>query len=294
MSIMKKLRINIVGIALLGLLFLSSCEDYVNLNEHEKQMAEMQELEEYKQDSIESLYIATLDEIDKNLDAIRDREGVLMLVPASNADVGVDKKEQIINNISMINTLLEENKEKLKKLESSLAYYKKGKKELLSSIEQSKARIQAQENDIQNLKNLLQENNYKISELNKQLDDKTQLAEVLNDKSNKLNKDLNRVYFASGTYKELKQNKIVEKTGGILGLGRVKKLSKEVDRAKFVELDKTESTVLMVNGKHPKLITNHPVDSYTVTESENDMAQLVIKDPENFWSNSKYLVIEVK
>ncbi|MDP2387743.1 MAG: hypothetical protein Q8M29_15325 [Bacteroidota bacterium] len=291
---MKKLRINIVGIALLGLLFLSSCEDYVNLNEHEKQMAEMQELEEYKQDSIESLYIATLDEIDKNLDAIRDREGVLMLVPASNADVGVDKKEQIINNISMINTLLEENKEKLKKLESSLAYYKKGKKELLSSIEQSKARIQAQENDIQNLKNLLQENNYKISELNKQLDDKTQLAEVLNDKSNKLNKDLNRVYFASGTYKELKQNKIVEKTGGILGLGRVKKLSKEVDRAKFVELDKTESTVLMVNGKHPKLITNHPVDSYTVTESENDMAQLVIKDPENFWSNSKYLVIEVK
>src|SRR3989344_9071713 len=165
MSIMKKLRINIVVIALLSLLFLSSCEDYVNLNEHEKQMAEMQELEEYKQDSIESLYIATLDEIDKNLDAIRDREGVLMLGPASNADVGVEKKEQIINNISMINTLLEENKEKLKKLESSLAYYKKGKKELLSSIEQSKARIQAQESEIQDLKNLLQENNYKISEL---------------------------------------------------------------------------------------------------------------------------------
>jgi len=291
---MKTIKSTILGMTFISLLSLSSCEDSMSLAEHEKDIAEMQEQEQYDRDSMEGVYITTLDEIDKNLDAIREKEGMLLYFPSPDDEVGINKKERIINDISMINTLLEQNKEKLKKMEASLSSYKNGKRELLSSIEQSKVRIQKQEEEIQNLKNLLQENNYKISELNKQLDDKTQLAEVLNDKSNKQTKDLNRVYFATGTYKELKKNKIIEKTGGVLGLGRVEKLSKEVDRSKFVELDKTESTVLMVNGKHPKIITDHPMNSYTVTESGNDMAQLVIKDPEGFWSASKYLVIEVK
>lgn len=290
---MKTIKSTILGIAFISLLSLSSCEDSVSLAEHEREITEMQEQEQFNQDSIEGIYISTLDEIDKNLDAIREKEGMLYFPsPGDNGDIS--KKERIINDISMINTLLEQNKEKLAKMEASLSSYKRGKKELLSSIEQSKARILKQEEEIQSLKNMLAENNYKISELNKQLEDKTQLAEALNDRSNKQTKDLNRVYYASGTYKELKQNKIVEKQGGVLGVGRVKKLSRNMDRSKFLELDKTESTVLMVNGKHPKIITDHPVDSYTVTESENNMAQLVIKDPENFWSTSKYLVIEVK
>ncbi len=282
------------------IILFGSCAETITQEEHRAEIANLIENDANTRDSLEKMYIATLDDIDNNLDAIRDKEGLIIMGPKSNNDLGMSKRDQILNNISMINTLLEDNKAKLDKLEKSLASYKQGKKELLKSISQAKERMLLQEQDIASLKALLAENDFKIAELSKKLDEKTMLSETLTsenttlkEQNTVLDKDLNRVYFASGTYKELKKNNIVAKEGGVLGLGRVKTLEKNLDKSKFSELSQKENTTIALSGKKPKLISRHPINSYTVNITGDDMAQLTIKDPNSFWSYSKYLVVEV-
>lgn len=276
------------------LLVLNSCTETITQEEHRAEIANLIESDENTRDSLEKVYIATLDEIDKNLDAIHSKEGVIILGPKNNSE-NISKKEHILTNITMINSLLEENKQKLEKLEKSLASYKRGKKEMLKSIEQAKERMALQEQEINELKTLLAQNEFKINELNQKLDAKTVQANALTAQNTLLDKDLNRVYFASGTYKELRDKHILMKEGGVLGVGRVRTLDKNnLDKTKFAELSQKETTAIVLNGKKPKLITKHPINSYTISPSGDEMAQLTIKDPGSFWSYSKYLVVEVK
>lgn len=291
---MKTLKINSLILGLTSLLLFNSCTETVTKEEHRAEIANLIENDESKRDSLEKFYIATLDEIDNNLDAIRGKEGVIVLGPVS--DNQLSKRDQILNHISSINSLMEDNKKKLAKLEKSLSSYKNGKKELLNSITQAKERMLLQEQEINDLKDLLAKNEFKINELSQQVTEKTALAESLTEKNTLLDKDLNRVYFTSGTYKELKSNHILAKEGGILGIGRVTALDQNLlDRTKFNELNQKEATTIVLKGKKPKLITKHPANSYTVNPTaETDVAQLTITDPNSFWSYSKYLVVEVQ
>jgi ribosome-binding ATPase YchF (GTP1/OBG family) len=272
---------------------LNSCKETVLKDEHNAQIANLIRSDERTRDSLEGLYIATLDEIDDNLDKIRDREGIIIMAPA-NSDLKISKKEQIVNNISMINTLLAENKNKLAKMEKSLAAYKKGKKAMVHSINQAKEKMQLLEDEIEELKAVLAQNEFKINDLNKQLDERNIQLASLTEKNTTLDKNLNRVYFKEGTSRELRGSNIIKREGGVLGIGRVETLQQNLDKSKFKELSQKETTSIVLNGKKPKLITRHPVNSYSVSTTENDLAQLTINDPESFWSYSKYLVVELK
>lgn len=294
MKATNKITSVIIGLSVIAILN-TSCTETITQEEHRAEIANVIESDETTRDSLEKLYIATLDEIDHNLDIIRDKEGYIIMGPKSNSSENISKRDQILNNISMINSLIEDNRQKIAKLEKSLASYKKGKKELLHSIDQAKERMTLQEQEINELKTLLAQNEFKINELNKKLDEKTMLAESLVERNTVLDKDLNRVYFASGTYKELKAKHILMKEGGVLGIGRVKAIDKNnLDKSKFSELSQKETSTIVLNGKKPKLITKHPVNSYTINPTGDEMAQLTIKDPNSFWSYSKYLVVEVK
>lgn len=282
-------------LGIIALTSFSSCNETVSKEEHDKQLAFLTESQHEmiaSRDSLERLYITTLDEIDKNLDEIRNKKGVIILGPNSNTDQGISKKEQILNNIGMINSLLDDNKKKIARLERSLQSYKKGKTELISSINLAKERILQQEQEIDDLKKLLAENQFKIAELNDRLAVQVKLAEDLDQRNKQLDKELNKVYFVAGTYKELKEKKIVEKTGGLVGLGRVKTLSKQIDKQQLVELNQKENTSLVLQGSEPKLISSHPTNSYTLVPSGPDMVTLTIHNPDSFWSNSRYLVVE--
>jgi len=292
-----KTLINITGI-LIGLslsVMLNSCTETITKEEHSEDITNLMESDEITRDSLEKLYIATIDEIDNNLDVIRNKEGVIILGPNSNVSENISKKDHILNNIRMINSLMEENRQKIAMLEKSLAYYKQDKTELVNSISEVKNRMSLQEQEINDLKNLLAQNDFTINELNRKLNEKTMLTELMIEENSLLEKDLNRVYFAIGTYKELKNRHLVKKEGGILGIGLVKTINKDnPDNSEFSELNKTETTIIELNGKKPKIITKHPLNSYTMNITGNNIAQLTIKDPESFWNFSKHLIVEVK
>lgn len=290
---MKTLKIKNIFIGLISIIVLNSCGEFVTKEDYDNSMIDLQYSEGLKRDSLERIYIATLDEIDGNIDAIRDKYGYLVLGPKSNADFVTPKKDKILNNIAMINTLLADNKKKIDMLEKSLANYKSGKKEFVKSIELAAEKVAIQEKQIEELKTILAEKEYKIEELNKLVSNQNVQIENFSKLAKQQESTINTTYFAYGTYKELKAKHIVKKQGGVLGINKNKVLNEDLNKTEFVEIDKTKTTTIPMMGKKPKLITEHPENSYEILSNSNDLAVLNIKDPENFWKVSKYLVVEV-
>ncbi|KAK6021373.1 hypothetical protein OSTOST_12953, partial [Ostertagia ostertagi] len=173
-------------------------------------------------DSIENEMVKTMDEINKNLDLIRDKQG---MVANTNAAESMTKKEEILHNISLINALLEDNKFKIEQLNKQSKKLGKENSAMKKIAKQTKERIEKQEQEIAMLKEQLAQAEFKIADLNNKLDESQLANEVLSSEkalltetNSKLDKDLNKAYFTYGTYKELKEKNIVEKKGGFLGV----------------------------------------------------------------------------
>lgn len=282
--------------ALAGLLFFVSCDDTA-----EKQAAARVDSAIMEKDSMLANYIRTLDEIDSNLDEIRDKRGLIILGPNSNVDAGVPKKEQILRNLAMINDLLAENQEKMESLEKQLAQ-SRNKNATLNTITKSyNEKMAATEKEMNELKEQLAALSFTKAELEAGMNQlKTEnLAltterQQLTDQVTQLDKKVHTAWYTVGTYKELKTAKVVEKSGGVLGVGRTQTLSSSFDKKVFTEIDTKNTMQISLNSSRAKLITRHPVQSYAIEKSTDGQLTLHIKDPELFWSISKYLVVETK
>lgn len=275
---------------------LSSCSD------KEKEEALMQQIQvsNSSKDSIENEMVKVMDEINKNLDLIRDKQGMVANTPSSE---DISKKEEILHNISLINALIEDNKYKIEQLTKQSKSLGKENSAMKKLAKQMKERIEKQETEIASLKEQLAEAEFKLADLNVKLDESQMANEVLTSEKNlltetnaKLDKDLNKAYFTYGTYEELKSKNIVEKKGGFLGLGKKEALASAFtkNRSSFTEVDVRETKTIPIQGKKPKLVSHHPDGTYSWEVGENGFSTLNITKPEEFWSTSKFLVVEIK
>ncbi|MBK7711005.1 MAG: hypothetical protein IPJ37_08690 [Bacteroidales bacterium] len=64
-------------------------------------------------------WINTFDDIEKNIALIKDKEHIIS-INASNTEFAKDKRQQVLDDIKYINTLLEQNKQKIAALNSQL------------------------------------------------------------------------------------------------------------------------------------------------------------------------------
>ena len=119
--------------------------------------------------------------------------------------------------------------------------------------------------------------------------------EVLTEQSETISQQtarLNRAFYIVGTEKELKEMNVLEKEGGVVGLGRTAKLAKNFDPSAFTPIDITEFERIPVETKKVQLVTAHPADSYAVNETDKGQVESVeITNPEKFWAASRYLVV---
>lgn len=97
--------------------------------------------------------------------------------------------------------------------------------------------------------------------------------------------DMNKVYYALGTKKELKNN-------NILGKGN-KVLRDNYNQNYFTQADKRSLKYIDCKNKKAEVLTNQPTDSYHFQEGSGKIKTLIITNPERFWNASRYLVIKV-
>ncbi|MCF8301862.1 MAG: hypothetical protein K9I94_01200 [Bacteroidales bacterium] len=86
---------------------------------------------------------------------------------------------------------------------------------------------------------------------------------------------------------------MIDREGGILGIGRSETLSDSLDLSYFTAADKTKMQELELNVRKAELVTPHPENTFHF-EGEDQTEKLIIDNPEDFWSASRYLVVVIK
>ena len=99
--------------------------------------------------------------------------------------------------------------------------------------------------------------------------------------------------FNATASKELEKQQVVTKDGGFIGLGKIEKLKDDFNRDYFEKIDIRKVKRLKLFCAKAKLITTHPANSYKIY-GQNRVDSLVITNPNQFWSVSKYLVVVVE
>jgi hypothetical protein len=209
-------------------------------------------------------------------------------------ELSKDKRQQVVEDIKYINTLLEQNKRKIASLNAQLNKSGGTIKALQSTITQLEASVKQSESDIADLKAMLLSKKFEIEQLNAE---KTDLQGTIVQKDEKINTqtyEMNKAFFACGTFKQLKAKGLLTKEGGFIGLGKTKTLAASFPDSSFKQIDITVMKSIPVNSKNAKLISEHPANSYKfIRDKDKKIESIEITDPVQFWKISKYAVVEI-
>jgi uncharacterized coiled-coil protein SlyX len=244
-------------------------------------------------DSVISEWIMTFDEIEKNIALIKEKEKVITL-NSSNVEISKDKRQQVLEDITYINTLLEQNKKKIASLTAQLRNSGGTIKALQDKITGLEATMKQNEAEISELKTALVDKKFEVEQLNTQMtvlnDTIAKKDEIISTQTNEMNK----AFYAVGTFKELKEQGLITKEGGFIGLGKTKSLTGNIPENVFTQIDLTKAKYILVDAKSAKLISDHPAGSYEFVRDENKRIKTIdIKDPVEFWKVSRYAVVEI-
>lgn len=245
---------------------------------------EQLELDNALKDSIVNESLAFFNEVRANLEAIGIRRDEIKVL-SGDAEISGDDKEWILEQIRQINFLREDNARKVKQLNEQINNSNIQIRELEVMVESLMKEIQWKDDQI---KMLEEELNQLDAEYAKLFDAYQEQAIEID----ALTADLNTVYYAYGTAKELKNNGVIEKKNGFLGMGKKMHLKDEINDDYFTRIDAKKNKVIKIAGKDVHFVTVHPPSSYTLTE-EGSQTRIQINDPSEFWKMSKYLVVVV-
>jgi len=169
--------------------------------------------------------------------------------------------------------------------------------ELEKTIENMNNQVAAKDADIASLTAELEALHINVTSLNQQIETITAENEkTIKEKEEAFKEQgnvLNTAYWAFGTKKELAEKNVIEKEGGVLGLGKTLTLKKDFNREYFKKIDIREFKEMTLNAKKAVLLDNHPANSYHFVGT-NKVEGLVIDKPDEFWKDSKYLVVVVE
>lgn len=231
-------------------------------------------------------FVRAFNEIQENLDVIKEKEKILTRA-SQTGELGQNEKDKIINDIQAIYDLMVKNKQKLSAVNKKLKKANLRISEFEKMIERLNQQIADKDAEISELKAQLEKLNIELTEITMNYE---AAQEMLEEKTYKLNKG----FYAFGTSKELISQGVLTKEGGFIGIGRAEKLKDDFNKSYFTEIDITQTLSIPLVCKKAKLVTSHPSGSYKLESADGKIEKLVITDPEEFWSASKYLVVVVE
>ncbi len=251
-----------------------------------------------QKDSVMNDLEATFTEIEDNMSFIKEKRSQITL---TQSEGGKNRKQLIAEDVKLMNTMLEESSKKIAQLEEKLRKSGLNVKSYEKRLQAINETIESQNVEIAELKKEIEGKNINLAEydtkvknlstdMQKQADTITYKQKVIVDRTDKLN----TAHVVLGTYKELKEEGILDREGGILGVGGSKAIQENFDPKHFTELDIRQTKTIPVNAKKAVVISEHPNSSYKMVEENGQIAYLQIENPEEFWRISKYAVIQVK
>lgn len=271
------------------------------IQELELQNAQLSEQTQQK-DSLLTDFVSSFETFQSNLDLIKEREA-LVNMSNENPEMRKEAKDQILEDIQIINELLAQNESIINDLNQKLEGSELKVNEFRQMVAGLKKQLAAKDEEVTSLKTNLADLNFSVETLNRRIDtlkyasenlsrqneeqtvlltDQDQQLQTQTAKLSEQTTKLNTAYYIAASTKELKDRKVLDSKT---------KLSGNLSESAFTAIDITKINSIPVDTKKAELLTSHPSDSYVFNQEEKKITSLEITNPEKFWKTSKYLVL---
>ncbi|MDP2173664.1 MAG: hypothetical protein Q8M98_06080 [Candidatus Cloacimonadaceae bacterium] len=252
-------------------------------------------------DELTKLYensTVTLNEIQGSLEEMdKDLTGQLLTKEEKPGSTPEDRRARVVSSIANMRSQIEADKKRIADLERQLAK-SKGQ---LSSIQSMISKLKSSVTDKEKIVNELEG---RLGDLSKTLASERQLSQAeinrreaqIKEKQSLIEQqstDMNRMYFVFGTRKELMDRSIIDRKGGLLGIGKVSTVHTGLISEKFTEFNLLDNQTISFPStkKGYAILSNHVAASYRVEKVDGQNVLTVI-DPEMF-RKQKFVVIEL-
>lgn len=233
--------------------------------------------------------MSTMNDIEEGFRAISAAED---RVSVARKGEGESMKERIQENMTFIQQTMRQNRELINKLRSQLRQSSVKGDQLRRTLDNLQKQLEEKDSQMKQLMAELQAKDIHITELTEQVSDLSEnVKELREDTKQKAatissqDKELHTAWFVFGTRRELKEQ-------GILEDGEV--LKGNFNKEYFTKIDIRVDKEIKFYSRSAEMLTPHPASSYTLERDANRQYVLRITSPEQFWSTSKYLVVQVK
>jgi alpha-glucosidase (family GH31 glycosyl hydrolase) len=216
------------------------------------------------------------------LDSIQIQENMIFKADESTP------KDQIIMRLNAFKDLLSRKQAQINQLTGNNKSNKLAMANFQKMVDFLQQQLAEKSEQITKLEDAVQNKDMKISELRYDMNELQQRSDYLEDQNVAQDQQLNEVYFIVGEKKELNDLGLLK--GGFLS--KKKADYANLDKSKFTKRDMRGLEKLTIESKNPKLITEKPASSYTLTKNDDGTTTLEIKDPQMFWSVSPFLIIQ--
>lgn len=279
--------------SMLGALLLSSCagKDQKKIDEDSVKIADLTAEYEEATNFNDSLMLL-MGDIYTGLDSINTQEGLLYNMGSGDA---ADRRAEIRRNLSTIKARLAANKQLLASMEAKVkasgnenSVQAKTIAQLRQHIEQQDAKIAQLESDLSKAREEIGNLNTQVAETQEQVKVETQAKEEAQAATVAAENEANKVYYAIGSNKELKDKGLLSKKF----LGTTKVLKGNFDASYFVTADKRTLKSIPTNAKKVKIWSNMPEGSYRIVGEKDGPKSIEIVNPDKFWSLASHLIIQ--
>ena len=285
---MKKLTVLFVCAAMLA-----SCDSFKGGNKDLKAENDSLLMELTQRNAELDDMMGTFNKVQEGFRKITAAESRVDLQRGTITENSASAKQQIASDIEFISKQMEENKAQIAKLQAQLKNSKYNSTQLKKAVEALTAELNAKQQRIEELQTELASKNIRIQELDAAVSDLSAEKETLTAENEakaktvaEQEKSLNAAWFVFGTKSELKAQKILQ-SGDVLK-------SADFNKDYFTQIDIRTTKEIKLYSKRAELLTTHPAGSYELVKDDKGQLTLKITNPTEFWSVSKYLVIQVK
>lgn len=242
---------------------------------------------------------ATINEIEEGLSSIRETENILTVQTADGMTVTKGSKAQLKKDIEAIQGAIDNYQQEIEKLKNNNRIQSEQFKKRLAAMQQE---LQEKSGIIEKISKQLKEKDATIKKQNKQIATLGEAVATLKEEVTNLNdegiklrnaladqeEEIYSVYYIVGTKAELIEAGVMTKGG----LFKSAKVSYQSEKDAFIKIDLREIAAINTNSSKAKVMSIHPKGTYSFVENDGEMT-LEISDPQAFWEQTKYLVIQV-
>lgn len=295
-----KTYISICATALAAIVLSSCVENSSKYKQLQAQLDSLQGTHGTQKNMLDEVF-ATLNEVEEGLVDIRQKENIITAETNKDGlDVPESQRVRLMEDVIAVKDAINRYKEKIEQLKKDSNLKSVEFKKKLNSLQKE---LEQKSRTIESLQGLLKEKDLIISQKEQTIDSLEHHAsdlkedinvltgekEELKDKVASQDRALFAAYYIVGSKEDLIEAGVISKGG----LFKSAKVAYEAEKTSFIKIDYREISTINTNSQKAKVLSNHRKGTYSIEEVDGE-AIINISDPEGFWEQTKYLVIQTQ